>query len=138
MIDSASRRVPAGVMTQPRRVNGGGDGVRARRSGALTPIACRGRGASSGIPVLLYVHPVDPSFIRIDRDALAARWEIESLHQPGRVPRLWRGLRGVLRADLVFGWWASWHTFFPVTLAWLLRKPSVLIIGGFDTASVPS
>jgi glycosyltransferase involved in cell wall biosynthesis len=44
---------------------------------------------------------------------------------------------GVVRADLVFGWFASWHTFFPITLAWLLRKPSVLVIGGFDTANMP-
>jgi glycosyltransferase involved in cell wall biosynthesis len=86
---------------------------------------------------ILFVHPVDPSFIRIDRDALAARWEIEDLHQPGRVPKLWRGLRGVLRADAVVGWWASWHTFVPFTLAWLIRRPSVLIVGGFDTANVP-
>ena len=41
------------------------------------------------------------------------------------------------RADLVFGWFASWHTFFPVTLAWLMRKPSVQIVGGFDTANMP-
>ena len=27
----------------------------------------------------------------------------------------------MLRADIVFGWFASWHTFFPITLAWLLR-----------------
>ncbi|HEY8770606.1 MAG TPA: glycosyltransferase, partial [Thermoleophilaceae bacterium] len=38
---------------------------------------------------------------------------------------------------LVFGWFASWHTFLPVTLAALLRKPSVMIIGGFDTANMP-
>jgi glycosyltransferase involved in cell wall biosynthesis len=43
----------------------------------------------------------------------------------------------VARADLVFGWFASWHTFFPITLAALLRKPSVMIIGGFDTANMP-
>ena len=43
----------------------------------------------------------------------------------------------MLRADLVFGWFASWHTFLPITLAWLLRKPSVMIIGGFDTANMP-
>ena len=53
------------------------------------------------------------------------------------MPPLWRVIRGVLRADLVFGWFASWHTFFPITLAWLLRKPSVQIIGGFDTANMP-
>jgi glycosyltransferase involved in cell wall biosynthesis len=43
----------------------------------------------------------------------------------------------VLRADLVFAWFANWHSFLPITLAWLLRKPSVLIMGGFDTANMP-
>ena len=38
---------------------------------------------------------------------------------------------------MVVGWWASWHTFLPITLAWLLRKPSLLIVGGFDTAAEP-
>jgi glycosyltransferase involved in cell wall biosynthesis len=86
---------------------------------------------------ILYVHSRKASFVAIDREILAERYEIEDLYQPGRVPPLWRVLRGVLRADLVFGWFASWHTFFPVTLAWLLRKPSVMIIGGFDTANMP-
>ena len=39
--------------------------------------------------------------------------------------------------DVVFGWFASWHTFFALTLAWILRKPSVLVFGGFDTAAMP-
>ena len=86
---------------------------------------------------LLYVHSRKASFVAIDRDILAERYEVEDLYQPGRVPNPLRVLRGVLRADVVFGWFASWHTFFPITLAWLLRKPSVLIIGGFDTADMP-
>jgi glycosyltransferase involved in cell wall biosynthesis len=86
---------------------------------------------------LLYVHSRKASFVAIDREILAERFEIEDLYQPGRVPNLPRVVRGVLRADLVFGWFASWHTFLPVTLAWLLRKPSVMVIGGFDTASMP-
>jgi glycosyltransferase involved in cell wall biosynthesis len=59
------------------------------------------------------------------------------LYQPGRWPDPVAVVRGVLKADLVFGWFASWHTFFPITLAWLLRRPSVLIVGGFDTANMP-
>ena len=86
---------------------------------------------------LLYVHSRKASFVAIDRDILAERYEVEDLFQPGRVPNPLRVMRGVLRADVVFGWFASWHTFFPITLAWLLRKPSVLIIGGFDTANMP-
>jgi glycosyltransferase involved in cell wall biosynthesis len=86
---------------------------------------------------VLYVHSGKASFVAIDREILAERYEVEDLYQPGRWPNPIRVVRGVLRADLVFGWFASWHTFFPITLAWLLRKPSVMIIGGFDTANMP-
>ena len=86
---------------------------------------------------VLYVHSRRASFIAIDRAILAERFEVEDLYQPGRLPNPVEVVRGVLRADLVFGWFASWHTFWPLTLAWLLRKPSVLVIGGFDTANMP-
>ena len=86
---------------------------------------------------ILFVHNSNPSFVQIDRTILAERYEIEDLRQPGRIPNPLRVIRGVARAHLVFGWWASWHTFLPFTLAWLVRKPSVLIVGGFDTANMP-
>ncbi len=86
---------------------------------------------------VLYVHNSKASFVAIDREILAGRYEIEDLYQPRRWPNPLAVLTGVRRADLVFGWFASWHTFFPITLAWLLRKPSVLVIGGFDTANMP-
>ena len=86
---------------------------------------------------ILYAHSRKASFVEIDRAILAERYEIEDLYQPGRLPHPLKLVRGVLRADLVFGWFASWHTFFPITLAWLLRKPSVIVIGGFDTANMP-
>jgi glycosyltransferase involved in cell wall biosynthesis len=86
---------------------------------------------------LLFVHSRKASFVAIDREILAERFEIEDLFQPGRVPNPVKVVGGVLRADLVFGWFASWHTFFPIMLASLLRKPSVLVIGGFDTADMP-
>ena len=86
---------------------------------------------------ILFVHSRKASFVAIDRAILADRYEIEDLYQPGRAPNPIAVVTGVARADLVFGWFASWHTFFPITLAWLLRKPSVLVVGGFDTASMP-
>jgi glycosyltransferase involved in cell wall biosynthesis len=86
---------------------------------------------------LLYVHNSKASFVAIDRGILAERYEVDDLYQPGRWPNPVKVVRGVLRADVVFGWFASWHTFFPITLAWLLHKPSVMIVGGFDTANMP-
>ena len=86
---------------------------------------------------ILYVHSRKASFVAIDREILAERYEIEDYYQPGRWPRPFRIVAGVLRADLVFCWFASWHSFFPITVAWLLRRPSVQIVGGFDTADMP-
>ncbi len=91
----------------------------------------------SAPPRILFVHSRKASFVAIDRAILAERWEVEDLYQPGRVPNVFEIVPAVLRADLVFGWFASWHTFVPITLAWLLRKPSVQIVGGFDTANMP-
>jgi len=86
---------------------------------------------------ILYVHSRKASFVAIDRAILAERYEVEDYYQPGRWPKPLQLLAGVWRADLVFCWFASWHSFFPITLAWLLRKPSVQIVGGFDTANMP-
>ena len=50
---------------------------------------------------LLYVHSRKASFIAIDRNILAERFEIEDLYQPGRWPNPVKVVRGVLRADLI-------------------------------------
>jgi len=86
---------------------------------------------------LLFVKSRTASFIELDQRLLEERYDVHVIHQPGRFtdPRI--VLREVLAADVIVGWWASWHTFLPLTLAWLLRKPSLLIVGGFDTAAEP-
>jgi len=89
------------------------------------------------MPRLLFVKSRKASFIELDQRLLAERFDVHEIYQPGRFsdPRV--VLRELLAADVVVGWWASWHTFLPFTLAWLLRKPSLLIVGGFDTAAEP-
>ena len=88
-------------------------------------------------PRILFVCPSDASFIRVDREVLAERWPVEVWRQPGGFTNLFKLLPMLWRADVVVGWWASWHTFWPFTLAALFRKPSLLIVGGFDTANMP-
>jgi glycosyltransferase involved in cell wall biosynthesis len=46
---------------------------------------------------------------------------------------LWRDARA---NDVVFGWFASWHTFLPMLYARLLGKRSLLVIGGYDIANI--
>lgn len=48
-----------------------------------------------------------------------------------------RVLRKVWSHDIVFGWFASWHTFFPVLAARILGRPSVLVVGGYDLSNMP-
>jgi glycosyltransferase involved in cell wall biosynthesis len=103
----------------------------------MAPRVHRRARAGPGVTRILFVHSRKASFVAIDRDILAERYEVEDWYQPGRLPNLPRLIPAVLRADLVLGWFASWHTFLPITLAWLLRKPSVMIVGGFDTANMP-
>jgi glycosyltransferase involved in cell wall biosynthesis len=78
-----------------------------------------------------------PRFVRIDRDLLAERHEMEEYAQPGVVPRPLEVVRKVRRADVLVVWFASWHAFLPLLVARVVRTPSLLIVGGFDTASMP-
>jgi glycosyltransferase involved in cell wall biosynthesis len=89
------------------------------------------------MPRILFVTSRRASFITVDRELLEQRYEIRDLYQPGRAGNPLRVLRAMRGCDAVVGWWASWHTFWPITLARLLRRPSVLIVGGFDTANEP-
>jgi len=91
----------------------------------------------SAPPRLLFVKSRRASFIELDQSLLAERYDVHELYQPGHFSDPRRVLREVLAADVIVGWWASWHTFLPLTLAWLLRRPSLLIVGGFDTAADP-
>jgi len=89
------------------------------------------------MPRILYVTSRRASFIAVDRELLARRYEVRDLHQPGRWASPVRVQRAMRGCDAVVGWWASWHTFWPITLAWMQRRPSALIVGGFDTANEP-
>src|SRR6266498_4524310 len=86
---------------------------------------------------ILYVYSRLDRFVQIDLELLRERWDVGEWAQPGRYANPPAVARAVQRADLVFGWFASWHTFWPFTFARLLRKPSLLVVGGFDTANVP-
>jgi glycosyltransferase involved in cell wall biosynthesis len=86
---------------------------------------------------ILFVAPQPSSFIELDRELLAERHEVEPVYGR-RPPRNLRALtRAVRRADVVFGWWAHLHTLAPFALAGRAGTPTVLIVGGFDTANLP-
>jgi glycosyltransferase involved in cell wall biosynthesis len=85
--------------------------------------------------LLAYSRPA--RFVLIDRDLLAEQHDVREYPQPGPVPRPLAAWRGVRWADVVVCWFASWHALAPLLAARILRRPSILIVGGFDTANMP-
>jgi glycosyltransferase involved in cell wall biosynthesis len=86
---------------------------------------------------ILFAYSNLARFVRLDRDILAAEHGVTEYAQPGVVPRPVEVVRKVRGADAVVVWFASWHAWLPLLAARLFRRPSLLIVGGFDTASVP-
>jgi glycosyltransferase involved in cell wall biosynthesis len=88
-------------------------------------------------PTILFIHNALTEFVRLDLEALREFAEVTERFEHSRFINpvsLWRDVQG---HDLVFGWFASWHTFVPVQFARVLGKPSVLIVGGYDVANLP-
>jgi glycosyltransferase involved in cell wall biosynthesis len=86
---------------------------------------------------ILLVYSRESTFIEIDRDLLARRAHVRDWGQARPIVNVFALAGAVRRSDLVFGWFASWHTFWPVLIARVMGRPSVLVIGGFDTARMP-
>jgi glycosyltransferase involved in cell wall biosynthesis len=86
---------------------------------------------------ILLIYRYRSGFTDIDRDLLRRRWDVtEWTEAPSR--RNLRRLVALVRgSDLVFGWFATAHSVLPLTLAWLMRKPTLLVIGGVDVANMP-
>ena len=86
---------------------------------------------------ILFVHNHPTQFVRLDLAELRRHYEVSEYYLHSRrinPAAIWHQVK---RHDLVFGWFASWHTLLPIEFARLLRKPSVLVIGGYDVASMP-
>jgi glycosyltransferase involved in cell wall biosynthesis len=86
---------------------------------------------------ILYVRNDQQSFIKVDKALLEERWQLEDLNFTSPKMNPLAIMRAVWRNDLIFCWWASWHSLMPVLFARLLGKPTLVVVGGYDTANVP-
>lgn len=88
-------------------------------------------------PKLMFVHNGPTPFVRADLECLRSVFSVEECYLPKRLfnpSRVWEQVR---QSDVVFGWFASWHTFLPVLAAKLFAKPSLIVTGGYDVAYLP-
>lgn len=86
---------------------------------------------------ILFVYNVHRRFVDIDRDLLSERYDVQDWYQPTRWVNLFALTQAVRHCDLVFCWFASWHSLMPVLLARLFGKLAHVHIGGYDVARVP-
>jgi len=85
---------------------------------------------------ILFIHNSLTQFVRLDLEELRKHYHVTEHCEDSRwinPAALWRLVK---QHDLIFGWFASWHTFLPLEFAKLLRKPSVLVVGGYDVANM--
>ena len=86
---------------------------------------------------ILFVHNALTEFVRLDLEELHKSFDVTERKEGSRFINPFALWKAVSSHDVVFGWFASWHTFLPVQFAARLGKPSVLVVGGYDVANMP-
>lgn len=94
-------------------------------------------GYESSLPKVLFVYNNQVRFVRQDLDGLRRRFPVVEKQLAARRLEPMSVWRAVSNNDVVFSWFASWHSFLPMLYARLLGKPSILVIGGYDIAKIP-
>jgi glycosyltransferase involved in cell wall biosynthesis len=95
---------------------------------------------------ILFIKPADSSFIRKDERFLRANYQTKVFYfRYGKFFRVllsqielsWWLARNIISSKAVFIWFADYHTLIPVLTAMMLRKGSIVVIGGYDAARIP-
>jgi len=92
-------------------------------------------------PRILLVYRVDSPFILADRDLLGRHFDVIEFDwrqhpHPARALAWWM-VRHRKEFDLAFFWFGAGHATVGTRVARLLRKPSVIQVGGFDVSDIP-
>jgi glycosyltransferase involved in cell wall biosynthesis len=92
----------------------------------------------SGLPKVLFIYNnMQSPFVSQDLDGLRQWFPVVDKQLAARRLEPVSVWRAVSSNDVVFAWFASWHSFLPMLYARLLGKPSILVIGGYDIAKIP-
>jgi glycosyltransferase involved in cell wall biosynthesis len=85
------------------------------------------------------------TFVRNDLKILKKHFNVRNINITAfLVPRrdrdlltYFRLIKGILWADVAYSWWAKLDSFYIVLLCVLLRKKSMVVVGGYEVAYVP-
>jgi glycosyltransferase involved in cell wall biosynthesis len=89
-------------------------------------------------PKILFIHSSDEAFVKLDRELLNISFELQDFYATRKFPaKFMYYFRAIKGADVLFCWFASWNSFWALLIARIFRKPSILVIGGYDVANLP-
>lgn len=98
----------------------------------------------SGKIKIIFVCPFKSSFIQTDLKLLRKHFNVKVVHFiltrkniAGTFFTPMKMILGVLWADMTFSWFADYHAFWAVHLSKILKKKSVVVVGGYEVAKVP-
>lgn len=86
---------------------------------------------------ILFIHNGLQRFVRIDRDLLSEKHYVVEIDFNWAPIQLSMVLKEFFRCEIVFGWFASHHTFLPVILGKLFGKKTVVCASDYDLANEP-
>ncbi len=96
---------------------------------------------------VLFIYTNLSTFIQVDISIIKQSFQLKSysykannklwLTAVEQVKLLFWIIGNIYKAKVVYIWFASYHSFIPILLAKLFKKPSYLVIGGYDVASIP-
>ena len=96
-------------------------------------------------PAILFLTSSLSSFVEGDLRMLKASYPVREVATGGgpagsfgqRLSLVLSILSGVLRTDIIFAWFAHNHSYLAVMAARLLRKKSLVVVGGYEVANEP-
>jgi glycosyltransferase involved in cell wall biosynthesis len=93
---------------------------------------------------VLFVHPTRSAFIQADLDILMRHFDVRVLdlggvrkNAGGLLGTMWKLMWGTLWADITFAWFAERHAKWMIRLSRILRRPTIVVVGGYEVARVP-
>lgn len=95
---------------------------------------------------ILFIKTMNSTFIKRDEEILKKYYHISShFFKPGNAFRMFLSqmqmifwsIRNILKADLLYIWFADYHSLVPVLMANIFDKKSVILLGGMDAVKIP-
>jgi len=90
---------------------------------------------------ILFVYRGLSTFISEDLNLLKRHFDVRPIsliaYRRNLLLNLFKLIKGVLWADVVFSWFAEINAFFVVLFSKIFRKKSVIVVGGYEVAYVP-